>query len=76
MRGVRGKRGVSPLLGLCAVFQHSVGRVHLPSAINGTWRIQIQKRENAMLFCPRFYGQIAQDQRGKARITLTDIIAG
>ena len=38
MRGVRGMRGVSPLMGPCALFRHSVGRVYLPDPETGTQR--------------------------------------
>ena len=74
MRGVRGKRGVWPPLGLCALFKGAVGRVHLPDPVRGTQGQNTPK--NGGKICHSFGLQIAQSQRGWAENGPTYFEAG
>lgn len=74
MRGVRGKRGVWPPLGLCTLFQGAVGRVHLPDPVRGTQGQNTPKTAGryAILLACRLH-KVSEDGPKMARLILKQV---
>ena len=74
MRGVRGKRGVWPPLGLCSLFQGAVGRVHLPDPVRGTQGQNTPKTVGryAILLACRLH-KVSEDWPKMARLILKQV---